>query len=172
LGRGKHVTARITLSKDIIEKTLLTTQDNLINIHNNKNMIGSAIAGSIGGFNAHATNMVAAIFLATGQDIAQIGTSSSCLVNCEKNGDGLDISVSMPCLEIGTIGGGTELPTQKANLTIMNCKREDVETGTNTLQLASNIASIVLAGEINLLSALSVNHLIKAHMDLNRKNKT
>ena len=67
MGRGKSVTAEAIVPRDIVEKTLKTTAASLVDINNNKNKTGSAMAGSIGGNNAHAANIVTAIYLATGQ---------------------------------------------------------------------------------------------------------
>lgn len=67
-------------------------------------MVGSAVAGSIGGFNAHAANIVTAIFIATGQDPAQNVSSSNCMTLMEPwgpNGEDLYISCTMPSIEIG-----------------------------------------------------------------------
>ena len=71
-GRGKSVTCQAIIPGDIIETTLKTTTSALCDLNIAKNLTGSAIAGSIGGFNAHAANIVTAIFIATGQDAAQL----------------------------------------------------------------------------------------------------
>lgn len=78
-GRGKSVAAQARISRDLVEKKLKTTPQYLIELNTSKNLIGSAISGAIGGFNAHASNIVSAIFLATGQDIAQNVESSNCI---------------------------------------------------------------------------------------------
>lgn len=78
-GRGKSVAAQARIPKDLVEKMLKTTPQALIELNTSKNLIGSAVSGAIGGFNAHASNIVSAIFLATGQDIAQNVESSSCI---------------------------------------------------------------------------------------------
>jgi len=136
-----------------------------------KNLIGSAIAGSIGGFNAHASNIVTAMFLATGQDPAQNIESSNCMTLMEPVNDGRDlyVSVTMPSIEVGTVGGGTALPGQSACLSLLGVKGAHKDTpGTNAKQLARLVAATVMAGEISLVSALSSGHLIKSHMELNR----
>src|SRR5699024_7496898 len=70
-GRGKSVVAEATIKKEIVEKVLKTNVDAMVSLNLNKNLVGSIMAGSIGGFNAHASNIVTAIYLATGQDPAQ-----------------------------------------------------------------------------------------------------
>merc|ERR1712194_529052 len=106
-----------------------------------KNLIGSALAGSIGGFNAHASNIVTAVFLATGQDPAQNVESSNCITLMEEqdNGD-LWISCTMPSIEVGTVGGGTSLPAQAACLEAIGCKGGGEIPGENAQQLAHVVA--------------------------------
>lgn len=82
-GRGKSVIAEAIISNKVIESVLKTTVKNIIDLNTSKNLIGSAMAGSIGGFNAHAANVVTSIFLATGQDPAQNVESSNCITIME-----------------------------------------------------------------------------------------
>jgi hydroxymethylglutaryl-CoA reductase (NADPH) len=83
-----------------------------------KNLVGSSLAGSVGGMNAHASNMVTAVFLATGQDPAQNVESSNCMTLAElaDDGESLIASVTMPSIEVGTVGGGTALPAQRVRV--------------------------------------------------------
>lgn len=137
-------------------------------------MIGSAIAGSIGGFNAHAANLVTAIFIATGQDPAQNVGSSNCMTLMEpwgENGEDLYISCTMPSIEIGTVGGGTVLPAQSACLDILGVKGANLSCpGENANQLARIVCGAVLAGELSLMAALSAGHLVKSHLKHNRSS--
>ena len=129
------------------------------------------MAGSVGGFNAHASNIVTGIFLATGQDPAQNVESSNCITLMEptNNGKDLHVSVTMPSVEVGTVGGGTTLRAQRACLDMMGVAGADTEQpGENARQLARIVAATVLAGEINLMSALASDHLVSAHMTLGR----
>merc|ERR1712032_526294 len=87
--------------------------------------------------------------------------------------DGTDVhvSVTMPSIEVGTVGGGTQLAAQKASLNMMGVAGPNLEDpGENANQLAKNVAATVLAGEISLMSALASNHLVSAHMKLNRQS--
>jgi hypothetical protein len=115
--------------------------------------------------------VLTAVYLATGQDPAQNVESSNCITIMEKTPEGdLRISVTMPCVEVGTIGGGTSLPAQKASLSLLGVAgSHPTIPGNNAKQLARIIAGTVLAGELSLMAALSVNHLVSAHMQLNRK---
>ena len=128
------------------------------------------MAASIGGFNAHASNIVTAIFLATGQDPAQNVESPNCLTLMEETlvGD-LWISCTMPSIEVGTVGGGTSLPAQAACLKAIGCKGGGDTPGQNAKQLAHVVASATMAGELSLLAALAANTLVQAHMTHNRK---
>jgi hydroxymethylglutaryl-CoA reductase (NADPH) len=172
-GRGRSVVVETVLKKDVIENVLHTTVDEMIAVNQNKNMIGSAVAGALGGFNAHAANNVAAVFIATGQDPAQVIESSQCITILEKEGEDLHMSVSMPSIEVGTVGGGTTLPAQAAALNMLGCQGANREkTGANADTLARVVATTTLAGEISLIAALATNDLLKAHIDLNRKKET
>lgn len=171
-GRGKGVVAEGIIPSEIITKILKTNVQALIEVNISKNLVGSAIAGSIGGFNAHAANIVTAIFIATGQDPAQNVTSSNCITLMEPYGDsGLDlyITCTMPSLEVGTIGGGTILPGQSACLEMMGVKGSNAEEpGANANKLARIVCGTVLAGELSLMSALATGDLVKSHLKYNR----
>ena len=108
-GRGKSVVAEAVIRGDTVRKILKCTVEDLVNLNIKKNLVGSAMAGSIGGFNAHAANILTAMYLATGQDPAQNVESSNCMTLMEATNDGEDllVSVSMPSVEVGTVGGGT-----------------------------------------------------------------
>ena len=174
-GRGKTVVCECVIKEEVVKKILKTTPDKLVELNYLKNMVGSSIAGTIGGNNAHASNIVSAMFLACGQDIAQNVESSHCMTLMEiadKNSTQKDlyVSVTMPCLEVGTVGGGTHLPPQSAMLDLLGVKgSHKTNYGKNAHKLAKIIASGVLAGELSLMSALSKNELMIAHMMLNRK---
>lgn len=172
LGRGKSVVVEAVLPERIVKSVLKTNIHEIIESNKQKNHIGSAMAGSIGGFNAHAANIVTAIYLATGQDPAQNVESSNCLTIMEYADDGvsLHVSVTMPSIEVGTVGGGTHLPAQSGCLEICGVKGASrVSAGDNARQLAMIVASGVLAGELSLMAALAANHLVRSHMQHNRK---
>ncbi|KAK0327497.1 3-hydroxy-3-methylglutaryl-coenzyme A (HMG-CoA) reductase isozyme [Friedmanniomyces endolithicus] len=168
-GRGKSVVAEAVIPADVVRTVLKSDVDALVELNIAKNFIGSAMAGSIGGFNAHAANIVTAIFLATGQDPAQNVESSNCITVMRNLNGALQISVSMPSIEVGTIGGGTVLEPQAAMLDLLGVRGpHPTAPGTNAQQLARIVAAGVLAGELSLCSALAAGHLVKAHMAHNR----
>ncbi|VDO57469.1 unnamed protein product [Onchocerca flexuosa] len=165
--------ADATIPAAVVQTTLKTSVDALVRLGQAKLLIGSSMAGTIGGWNAHAANIVAAIFIATGQDVAQVVSSSMCLTIMEKTelGD-LYVSCSMRCLEVGTVGGGTILPAQTACLQMMGCGTPTSVPGECATRLAEIICSTVLAGELSLMAALCSNDLVKSHIRLNRSTKS
>jgi hydroxymethylglutaryl-CoA reductase (NADPH) len=168
-GRGKAVVAEAIIPADVVRSVLKSDVDALVELNTSKNLIGSAMAGSIGGFNAHASNIVTAVFLATGQDPAQNVESSNCITIMKNLNGNLHISVSMPSIEVGTIGGGTILEAQSAMLDLLGVRgAHPINPGDNARQLARIVAAAVLAGELSLCSALAAGHLVKAHMAHNR----
>ncbi|KAL6699159.1 hydroxymethylglutaryl-coenzyme A reductase domain-containing protein [Trichoderma pleuroticola] len=168
-GRGKSVVAEAIIPGEVVRSVLKTDVDSLVELNTAKNMIGSAMAGSMGGFNAHAANIVAAMFLATGQDPAQVVESANCITIMKNLRGSLQISVSMPSLEVGTLGGGTILDPQGSMLELLGVRgSHPTNPGDNARRLARIIAAAVLAGELSLCSALAAGHLVKAHMAHNR----
>ncbi|KAM3189664.1 hypothetical protein ACQJBY_068133 [Aegilops geniculata] len=101
-GRGKSVVCEAVIKEEIVKKVLKTNVQSLVELNVIKNLAGSAVAGALGGFNAHASNIVTAIFIATGQDPAQNVESSQCITMLEAVNDGKDlhISVTMPSIEV------------------------------------------------------------------------
>lgn len=169
-GRGKSIAVEAVIKADVVEKVLKCTVESIASLNVAKNFTGSALAGSLGGFNAHAANVVAAMFLATGQDPAQVVESSTCITTMEKAGKDLLVSVTMPSIEVGAVGGGTGLSSQRAMLNLLDCGGACAEQpGSHARQLACAIAGGVLCGELSLMSGLAAGHLLSAHMKLNRK---
>ncbi|CRK09462.1 hypothetical protein BN1708_002164 [Verticillium longisporum] len=168
-GRGKSVVAEAIIPADVVRDVLKSDVDTLVDLNISKNLIGSAMAASVGGFNAHAANIVAAIFLATGQDPAQVVESANCITIMQNLRGSLQISVSMPSIEVGTLGGGTILEPQAAMLDMLGVRGPHPTTpGENARRLARIVAAATLAGELSLCSALAAGHLVKAHMQHNR----
>ena len=101
-GRGKSVVCEAIIKEDIVKKVLKTSVASLVELNMLKNLAGSAVAGALGGFNAHDSNIVSAIFIATGQDPAQNIESSHCITMMEavNNGKDLHVSVTMPSIEV------------------------------------------------------------------------
>ncbi|KAF8022437.1 hypothetical protein BT93_F0078 [Corymbia citriodora subsp. variegata] len=173
-GRGKSVVCEAIIKEEVVKKVLKTSVHSLVELNMLKNLTGSAVAGSLGGFNAHASNVVSAIFIATGQDPAQNVESSHCITMMEAVNEGKDlhISVTMPSIEVGTVGGGTQLASQSACLNLLSVKGASRESpGANARRLATIVAGAVLAGELSLMSAISAGQLVKSHMKYNRSSR-
>jgi 3-hydroxy-3-methylglutaryl-coenzyme A reductase (EC 1.1.1.34) len=167
-GRGRSVTADVVVPGDVVADTLGTTPAAIAEINTRKNLLGSAKAGALG-FNAHVANPVAAMFLATGQDEAQVVEGANAITTAEVTDDGdLYMSVSLASLEVGTVGGGTKLPTQSEALDILGVAGGGDPAGSNADALAEAIAVGALAGELSLLAALGSQHLSSAHESLGR----
>jgi hydroxymethylglutaryl-CoA reductase (NADPH) len=167
-GRGKYVVAEVLLKPSVIRRVLKTTPERLLDIAYRKNLVGSAAAGSHG-FNAHFANMVAACFIATGQDAAHVVEGSQGFSLAEKRGKNVLFTVTMPSLQVGTVGGGTRYPTQQAWLQVMRVAGSGRRPGVNAKRLAEVIAGgAVLPGEISTLAAQVEGELAAAHKRLGR----
>ncbi|MCX9080692.1 MAG: hydroxymethylglutaryl-CoA reductase (NADPH) [Candidatus Methanoperedens sp.] len=167
LGRGKTVSADVFVAKETISGILKTKPEKMAEVNYRKNLLGSARAGSLG-FNAHAANIAAAMFIACGQDPAHVVEASNAITTMELTDEGLYCSVTLPSLNVGTVGGGTRISTQQECLDIMGVAGAGEPPGTNAKKLAEIIAAAVLAGEISLVGALAARHLARAHAALGR----
>ncbi|XP_076019862.1 3-hydroxy-3-methylglutaryl-coenzyme A reductase-like [Genypterus blacodes] len=175
-GRGKSAVCEATIPGKVVREVLKTSTAALVELNINKNLVGSAMAGSIGGFNAHAANIVTAVYIACGQDPAQTVGSSNCITLMEPagpEGEDLYITCTMPSIELGTVGGGTNLPPQQACLQMLGVQGSSPhQPGENARQLASVVCATVLAGELSLMAALAAGHLVRSHMTHNRSKAT
>ncbi|CAJ0605548.1 unnamed protein product [Cylicocyclus nassatus] len=169
-GRGRSVVADCTLPASVVLSIFKTTPKQMAEAAQSKLQSGSDKAVCIGGNNAHAANVVAAIFLATGQDAAQVVSSSMCSTRMEETAEGdLYVSCTMPCVEVGTVGGGTILRPQNECLQMLSCAGPSPDTaGAHARRLAEVICAAVLAGELSLMAALVTDQLVSSHMKLNR----
>jgi hydroxymethylglutaryl-CoA reductase (NADPH) len=155
-GKGKRVTAGCLLTPDILRLYLHVTADQLFRVWQST-VLGHLQAGAIG-YSAHAANGLAAIFIATGQDVANV-VNSACALTCfEMHADGLYVSTTLPALSIATVGGGTGLPSQREALSMLGC----LGTG-NAPKLAEIIAAAILAGEISMGAAIAAGEFVDAH---------
>lgn len=168
LGRARSVVAEAVIKRSVVEEKLKCKPEDIHAVNYLKNWVGSALAGSYG-FNAHFANIIGAIFLATGQDEAHIveGSLGFTYTQLTERGD-LYISVTLPDLQVGTVGGGTQLETQREALSIMGVAGGGDPPGANCRKFAEIVACAVLAGELSLLAALAAGHLARAHLALGR----
>lgn len=160
--RGKRVTAEVTIKRDdLIE--VMRVEPTQIEKHQRVASIGSFLAG-VQNTGLHSANGITAMFIATGQDVANVSESSSGIFYSEITEEGdLYISLTLPSLIIATCGGGTGLGTQKECLEMLHCSGPN-----NALKFAEIVASVALAGEISLASAISSLDWVTSHEELGR----
>jgi hydroxymethylglutaryl-CoA reductase (NADPH) len=168
LGRGRQVWAEAELSRQIIAEVLKTTAEKMHEVAIKKCLLGSAVSGAAG-YNCHFANVIAAMFIACGQDAAHTVEGSMGITTTEIVNGNLAVSVYMPDLPVGTVGGGTGLPCQAEALSLLGVKGGD--RGKNASKLTEIIAGAVLAGEISLLASLAEGSLAAAHRKLARPQK-
>lgn len=169
LGRGKRVTADITISADVCQAILKSTASKICELNYKKNLIGSVLAGSIRSANAHYANVALAMYLATGQDAANIVEASQGITVADMVGENLYFSVTMPNIIVGTVGNGKHLDFARKNLTMMGCRPEDPDS---SKRLAAIIAATVLCSELSLMAAqTNRGELMQSHVALERDSK-
>ncbi len=155
--RGKRVTAECTVPRDVLIEHMRVEPESLT-YHSGVANVGAFMSGANNN-GAHSANGITAMFIATGQDVANVSESSAGIVYTEltKEKD-LYISITIPSLIVATYGGGTSLATQKECLEILGCYGSG---GVN--KLAEIVAGVVLAGEISLASAISSSDWVSSH---------
>ncbi|MDD5055889.1 MAG: hypothetical protein PHZ00_06520 [Candidatus Peribacteraceae bacterium] len=173
-GRGFEVVAETILSAQTITEILKTTPEAMLAVADAKLKAGSTLAGAIGA-NLHVANVVAALYLATGQDAAHVVEGSLADTTVESLNEttrnqkpetrNLRVSVRLPAILVGVRGGGTTLPAQAQCLNLLLKNRGGMPL---KKQLAESVAAGVLAGEISLLAAQASQELAKAHGRLAR----
>lgn len=163
--RGKKVSAEVLIPRGIFIKFLHTTPEMMMEYWK-MSFVGGVQSGSIG-VQGHYANGLAAIFIACGQDAACVSEAAMGItrVDVHKNGD-LYISVTLPNLIVGTVGGGTGLPTQGECLSLLGCRGEGTAK-----KFAEICAATVLAGEISIMGALAAGQFARAHRMYGRKKK-
>ena len=160
--RGKKVTADLIIRKEILEDVMRVDPGDL-NYHESVANIGSFLSRTNNN-GLHSANALAAIFIATGQDVASVAESSSCITYSELlPGGDLYFSITLPSLVVATHGGGTNLPTQRECLEIMQCDHEGA-----VYKLAEIVAATVIAGELSLACAISSLDWVVSHEEMGR----
>jgi hydroxymethylglutaryl-CoA reductase (NADPH) len=160
--RGKRVTAECTLKREVLRDVLHVDPESLA-YHWGVANVGSFLAGANNN-GLHSCNAIAALFMATGQDVANVAEGSSGIIYLEQNpARDLYVSITIPSLIVATHGGGTALPTQRECLQLLGC----VGAG-KVRKLAEIVAGVVLAGEISLAAAISSQEWVPAHEKLGR----
>ena len=125
--------------------------------------LGALLSGQMGA-QAHYANGLAALYIATGQDAACVSESAVGYTRMEARGDDLFCSVTMPNILVGSVGGGTGLPSQTAALNVLGLKGNGKGAA-----LAEVAAATCLCGEISIVAAIAAGHFARAHETLARQ---
>ncbi len=160
--RGKKVVAEVTLSPELVKRVLHSTPQMMVNYWR-MSALGGVMSGTIG-VQGHYANGMAALFIACGQDAACVAESSVGITRFELlAGDNLYACVSLPNVIVGTVGGGTSLPSQRACLELMGLAGAD-----HAEAFAEVTGALALAGELSIIGALSSDEFARAHSRLAR----
>lgn len=155
--RGKRVTAEAVIKRDVLIQHMRVEPESLA-YHYQVANVGSILSGANNN-GAHSANAITAMFIATGQDVANVSESSAGILYTELTDTGdLYISITIPSLIVATYGGGTNLPTQRECLEVLGAYGKG-----KVNKLAEIVAGVVLAGEISLGSAISSSDWVSSH---------
>jgi hydroxymethylglutaryl-CoA reductase (NADPH) len=164
--RGKRVTAEAVVKRDVLLEIMDADTESLYH-HYKVATIGAMLAGANNN-GCHAANAITAMFLATGQDVANVAESSVGILFAELTPEkDLLMSITLPSLIVATCGGGTGLPTQRECLQVLDC----VGVG-KVNRFAEIVAGTVLAGEISLAAAISSLDWVSSHDLFGRNDPT
>jgi hydroxymethylglutaryl-CoA reductase (NADPH) len=155
--KGKRVIARCVVQRDPLVKVTRATLEQLASfINHSKTALAYHGAYAL---NVHAANGMAALFQAFGQDMAYVAECSQANLDCRFVGpDSLEVSITLPTLIVGTVGGGTGLPAFRATLSMIDCYGAG-----KVRKLAEIIAAVILAGEIGSSAAVCAREFVRAH---------
>ncbi len=168
LGRGQRIWAEAVLPEATLARVLKTRAEALVEVQLRKNLHGSIAAGSMG-FNAQFANVLSALFIATGQDLAHVVEGSMGLTHFEaRDGGAVYASVYLPDVPLAAVGGGTGLATQREGLGILGIEPDRDRPGVAVRRLGEIVGAVVLAGELSLMSAFTSQDLARAHERLAR----
>ena len=155
--RGKRVTAEATLKRDVLIQHLRVEPESMY-YHHNVSTVGAFFSGANNN-GAHSPNAITAMFIATGQDVANVSESSAGILYTEMTDEGdLYLSLTIPSLIVATYGGGTGLPTQRECLEVMDCYGKG-----RVNKFAEIVAGVCLAGELSLGAAISSLDWVSSH---------
>ena len=160
--RGKRVIAECTLKHDVLVEVMRVEPETLF-YHYTVSNVGAILSGANNN-GAHSANGITAMFIATGQDVANVAESSAGILYTELTPEqDLYISITIPSLIVATYGGGTGLATQRECLELLGCYGKG-----KVRRLAEIIGGVVLAGEVSLASAISSSDWVSSHEQYGR----
>jgi len=161
-GKGKTVTAGVRLPRRVVRAVLGTTPEALAGLFHDT-VLGHLQGGALG-HNGHAANGLTALFIACGQDVANVANAALALTEMELTPEGdLHASVTLPSLVVATVGGGTGLPTARECLELLGCFGSG-----GAPKLAEIAAATVLAGELSFAAAIAAGETVIAHETFGR----
>ena len=164
--RGKRVTAEAVIKRDVLMEIMDADTEALYQLYG-ASSIGTLMSGANNN-GLHSANAITAMFLATGQDVANVSESSTGLLYTELTPEkDLYFSITLPSLIVATCGGGTGLPTQRECLEALDCYGVG-----KVYKFAEIVAGTVLAGEISLASAIASLDWVSSHDQLGRNDPT
>lgn len=163
--RGRKVSAEVRMPRKVVERHLHSTPEKMVDYWR-MSALGGVLSGTIG-VQGHYANGLTALFIACGQDAACVSEAAVGVTRFEVGNEGeLYAAVTLPNLIVGTVGGGTGLPSQRACLEILGLP------GTGHARAFAEVcAALALAGELSIIAALSVGHFSQAHEKLARRRK-
>lgn len=159
--RGKRVVAETHLHRDVMRRILRVTPEDMFAALNAG--MGPTLAAHMLGCNVNFANVVAALYTATGQDIATIPESSQGQISFRLTDEGMYFGVMLPNVVVATVGGGTALPSQRASLEMLGCFGEG-----KARRLAEIVAASAMALDISTYAAIAADHFVQAHERLGR----
>lgn len=163
--RGRRVSAEVVVPRPVVQRDAQVSPELMVE-YARVATIGAIQSGAIGS-QGHYANALAAIFLACGQDVACVAEAAVGITRFELNPAGdLYVSVTLPNLIVGTVGGGTDLPTQRECLDLLGCAGPG-----RAPRFAEICAAAVLAGEISIVAALAAGHFAAAHARWGRRHR-
>jgi len=162
--RGKKVTGECLLPRNVVQEVLHTTPEKVA-VYWQSSVVAASQSDSIG-IQGHFANGLTALFLATGQDVACVSEAHVGITRMEVSDDGgLYVAITLPALVVGTIGGGTSLPTQRECLDLIGCNGKG-----SARKFAEICGAVALAGEVSIAAALACGDFSKAHRIFRKKN--
>ena len=161
-GRGRKVTASVFIPDELVERKLHTSVERILEYGKVANL-GALLSGQLGA-QAHYANGLAALYIATGQDAACVAESATGYTRMDHRDGGIFISVTLPNILVGSVGGGTSLPSQSAALNILGLRGPG-----KAAALAEVAAVLCLCGEISIIGAMAAGHFARAHHKLARE---
>ncbi|MDY6835105.1 MAG: hydroxymethylglutaryl-CoA reductase [Chloroflexota bacterium] len=161
-GKGKSVVAEALIMESVLERVLHTHAEDTIKTFESTDEWWTIFGAH--GHNSHVANGLVALYIACGQDAAYVAESCSghLRISLQPN-RGIHVAISLPCMIVGTVGGGCGLPTQRECLRVLGCEGEG-----NARKFAEVAAATALAGELSVMAAVAAGEFVRAHNQLGR----